>query len=109
IPLFLVGSSLTVAVSNPKDLAVLDDLRFVSGYEIQPVIALESEIATAVERFYREDTAAPLEAVAEGAVQVEDRQPFNYRREEQEDQTAVRLFDQILARAAADRASDIHI
>jgi len=109
IPLFLVGNVLTVAVANPRDLAVLDDLRFVSGHEIQPVVALEYEIAGAVERFYHEEGGIPLAEVAAGTVQVEERQAFSFRRDEEDDQVAVRLLDQILARAVADRASDIHI
>src|SRR5438094_1128673 len=52
-PISKVGTTLTVAVATPQDLEASDDLRFASGCEIRTVVALEDEIATALDRYYK--------------------------------------------------------
>ena len=52
-----VGTTLTVAVASPPDIDTLDDFRFASGCEIRTVVALEDEIATALDRYYASATA----------------------------------------------------
>lgn len=51
-PLIKVGNTLMVAVAGPKNLEALDDLRFAAGCRIQPILALEEEIAVALDRYY---------------------------------------------------------
>ena len=60
-PLQKVGTTLMVALASPKDLTALDDLRFACGCEIQTVLALEDEIVSAIDRYYRDEwvPAAP--------------------------------------------------
>jgi type IV pilus assembly protein PilB len=107
LPLFRVDNTLTVALANPRDLRALDDLRFASGCEINPVLALADEIGPAIDRCYSGgltgiDSFEPLVVVEEG--------PAGDRSDVEPDQSrAVQLVDQILARAALDRASDIHL
>ena len=52
VPLQKVGQLLQVAIAKPNDLTTLDDLRFACGCQIQTFVALETEIATALDRFY---------------------------------------------------------
>jgi type IV pilus assembly protein PilB len=52
VPLQKVGQVLQIAIAVPNDLQALDDLRFASGCQIQTFVALEDEIAAAVDRFY---------------------------------------------------------
>src|SRR5207253_826410 len=54
-PISKVGTTLTVAVAVPQDLEATDDLRFASGCEIRTVVALEDEIASALDRYYQTD------------------------------------------------------
>ena len=54
-PLQKVGTTLMVALASPKDLTALDDLRFACGCEIQTVLALEHEIVSAIDRYYRDE------------------------------------------------------
>jgi type IV pilus assembly protein PilB len=132
-PLAKVGTSLTVAVASPPDIETIDDLRFASGCEIRTVVALEDEIATALDRYYASagiphqlDTATeqvivdlPIER--RGSNQGK-RPKLRYGRrasdgtsgeEDQFDEaierSAVTTVDRLLARAAADGASDIHL
>jgi type IV pilus assembly protein PilB len=131
VPLQKIGVILQVAIASPNDLAALDDLRFASDCQIQTFVALEDEIAAAVDRFYGEtpiasaqddDTSVLIEAVSieRRANERADRRLSFGRRmadaelaedvfDEATEQTAVRAVDRILSRAAAAGASDIHL
>src|SRR5450432_2899502 len=52
IPISRAGSSLVVAMADPTNLNAIDDLKFLTGYNIEPVIASETAIVTAVEKYY---------------------------------------------------------
>jgi len=133
VPLQKVGVMLQVAIACPNDLEALDDLRFASGCQIQTSVALEDEIASALDRFYTEGMLeAPPDGEDEGeTVLIEtvwldrrdsdhgDRRRGQGRRksdresedvfDEATEQTAVRTVDRILSRAASAGASDLHL
>src|SRR6185437_4517933 len=52
IPVSRAGSSLIVAMADPTNLNAIDDLKFLTGYNIEPVIASETAIQTAIEKYY---------------------------------------------------------
>ena len=52
IPVSRAGSSLIVAMADPTNLNAIDDLKFLTSYNIQPVIAGEAAIQLAIERYY---------------------------------------------------------
>ncbi len=133
-PVQKVGSMLTVALATPADLETIDDLRFASGCEIRMVVALEDEIALAIDRYYQADGLPhQLESVTEQVIVepplVDRRDPQkNERRggafgrratdlidiepdrfDEAAERSAVTIVDRLLARAAADGASDLHL
>ncbi|OLC76533.1 MAG: hypothetical protein AUH72_18700 [Acidobacteria bacterium 13_1_40CM_4_65_8] len=130
VPLQKVGQLLQVAIAKPNDLATLDDLRFACGCQIQTFVALESEIATALDRFYGGATldaqvnddsdGLALETVTierRDLERADRRQSPGRRKTDANDdvfdpateETAVRTVDRILARAASAGASDIHL
>jgi len=130
VPLQKVGQLLQVAIAKPNDLATLDDLRFACGCQIQTFVALETEIATALDRFYGGTTldaevnddsdALVLETVTIERRDLERpdrrRSPGRRKTDAEDDvfdpateETAVRTVDRILARAASAGASDIHL
>jgi type IV pilus assembly protein PilB len=107
MPLIKVGSTLMVAIANPRDLQALDDLRFAAGCEVQTMIALESEIQHALATFYG-DTFDNSDA--ERATVVVEVPGVEADLQDQTTQTsASSIVDRILARGASDRASDIHL
>ena len=133
-PLTKVGTTLTVAVASPPDIDTLDDFRFASGCEIRTVVALEDEIATALDRYYASDGIPhQLEQQTEEVVvdppvldrrntDPGDRRRLRYGRratdvvpqeanafDEATERSAVVTVDRLLARAAADGASDVHL
>ena len=61
MPLSLLGNTLTVAISDPLNVFILDDLRNLTGKEIDIVIASESQILRAIDQFY----VSAVEAMAQ--------------------------------------------
>jgi type IV pilus assembly protein PilB len=133
-PVQKVGTVLTVALATPADLETIDDLRFASGCEIRTVVALEDEIALAIDRYYQSDGLPhQLESVTEQVIvesplvdrrdpQRNDRRQAGFGRratdlietepdrfDEAAERSAVTIVDRLLARAAADGASDLHL
>jgi type IV pilus assembly protein PilB len=132
-PISKVGTTLTVAVATPQDLETTDDLRFASGCEIRTVVALEDEIAAALDRYYQTDgiphqLAEQIEEVVVEAPFVERRTSGDRRQgrgggrrvtdllesdpdkfDEAAERSAVTIIDRVLARAAGEGASDIHL
>ena len=70
-PLQRTGATLLVALAVPKDLAALDDLRFASGCEIHTVLALEDEIISALNRYYRDEWMPDIAQEEAGAVVID--------------------------------------
>jgi type IV pilus assembly protein PilB len=52
IPLSRVGSVLTIAMTDPTNVFAMDDIKFMTGFNVEPVVASESAIADAISRFY---------------------------------------------------------
>jgi type IV pilus assembly protein PilB len=52
IPLSRVGSTLTIAMTDPTNVFAMDDIKFMTGFNVEPVVASESAIAEAIGRFY---------------------------------------------------------
>ena len=107
-PLLKVGSTLVVAIASPKDLHALDDLRFASGCGIQMMVAMETEIQTALDKYYG-NTFGPVDSEEVGTVVIDIPGPQLDLHDEVAERSAVSLVDRIIAKAAADRASDIHL
>ena len=107
-PLLKVGATLVVAIATPKDLHALDDLRFAAGCGIQMMVAMETEIEAALDKYYG-NTFGPSESEEVGTVVIDVPGPQLDLNDEVAERSAVSLVDRIIAKAAADRASDIHL
>jgi type IV pilus assembly protein PilB len=114
IPVSRTGNSLIVAMADPTNLNAIDDLKFLTGYNIEPVIASETAIATAVEKYYNigpsyDEVMAGFE---EGEIDFAgDDEEMNLLELEKasEDAPVVRLVNMMLLAAIKKGASDIHI
>jgi type IV pilus assembly protein PilB len=107
-PLQRVGSTLIVALASPKDLVALDDLRFASGCEVQTVLALEEEILSAINRYYRDEWLPTTPDDNAGTVVLDSPSAQLLTRDEAAERSAVTILERVIARAANDLASDIH-
>ncbi len=114
IPVSRTGNSLIVAMADPTNLNAIDDLKFLTGYNIEPVIASETAIATAIEKYYNvgpsyDEVMAGFE---EGEIEFGgDDDDINLLELEKasEDAPVVRLVNMVLLNAIKKGASDIHI
>ncbi|HJR65270.1 MAG TPA: ATPase, T2SS/T4P/T4SS family [Gemmatimonadaceae bacterium] len=118
LPLKRDGRTLTVAMADPTNLGVIDDLKFITRYDIFPVIAGEYTLRNAVEKYYESSDAAlqtllkDIDSETEGDIEVLE--------EKEEEMTAaalaaaiddapvVKLINGILTDAVRRGASDIH-
>jgi type IV pilus assembly protein PilB len=108
-PLQKVGTTLIVALASPKDLTALDDLRFACGCEIQTSLALEHEIVSAIDRYYRDEWVPAVPADdGGGTVKIESVATQWLARDEAAERSAVSMLERVIGRAAKEGASDIH-
>jgi type IV pilus assembly protein PilB len=112
------GRTLTVAVTDPSQLGVLDDLKFITGYEIFPVVGGEFTLRGILEKHF-ESTDAQMESLLHdiGDLDLDD---IEVLEEQDEDMSAsalavaidqapvVKLINAILTDAVRRGASDIH-
>ena len=114
VPISRAGSSLIVAMADPTNLNAIDDLKFLTGYNIEPVIASETAILGAVEKYYNVGPSYDevMAGFDEGEIEVTgDAEDVNLLELEKasEDAPVVRLVNMILLNAIKKGASDIHI
>lgn len=117
LPLSRTLRSLTVAMSDPLDLILIDNLKKLTGCEINPVIATHSDIMKAIEGFYGKtamlrdavestyDVSAPVLELEDNLGQELSLDKLIARAEEA---PVVKLVDLIIRQAIEERASDIH-
>lgn len=111
------GRTLTVAVTDPSQLGVLDDLKFITGYEIFPVVGGEYTLRGILEKHF-ESTDAQMESLLQDIDLGDD--DIELVEEQDEDMSAaalavaidqapvVKLINAILTDAVRRGASDIH-
>ena len=114
VPVNRAGSTLILATADPSNIFALDDIKFLTGYNIQPVVASEEAIKRAIEKHYEQ--ADVLDEVMAGfddsdidIVQGEEDIDANELGREAEDAPVVKLVNLILTDAVKRVASDIHI
>src|SRR5215468_706271 len=52
IPLSRAGATLTIAMTDPTNVFAMDDIKFMTGYNVEPVVASESAVIDAIQRYY---------------------------------------------------------
>jgi type IV pilus assembly protein PilB len=72
LPLSRVGSVLTIAMLDPTNVTALDDIKFMTGFNIEPVVASESSITEAIEKYYGSPHAIELKKVMESISHAEE-------------------------------------
>ena len=114
LPLKREGRTLTVAMADPTNVSVIEDLKFITRYDIFPVIAGEYTLKGAIERYY-EQTDAQLQTLLKDIEQEEELEVIEEKEEDQgpvqvaDDAPVVKLINGILTDAVKRGASDIHI
>jgi type IV pilus assembly protein PilB len=120
LPIKRMGNTLTLAMADPTNVFALDDVGFMTGLQIQPVVASEAAIRKAFERLYETgasvtDMMSELEEadtdveVVEGGEEAFAKADIFDLKESADEAPVVRLINMILTDAIRRGASDIHL
>ena len=118
IPIDVQGSSIIVAMTDPSNIYAMDDIKFLTGYNVEAVVTTESSVRNALERYYDNvdydsmlgdfmDEFGDVDYVADDA----NSSAINVEELEAQTELApvVRLVNLILVDAIKRNASDIHV
>ena len=121
LPLSRVGASLTIAMVDPTNVFAMDDIKFMTGFNIEPVVASESSILAGIDKSYggSKEKEEDLETVMQSMSELSD-EDVELQAEQQEiglsvlekaadEAPVVKLVNVVLGDAVKRGASDIHI
>ncbi len=110
IPVFALGNSITLAMSDPLNIIALEEIKYVTRVDIRRAVATSSEIKKAIDQYYSVADSlnqligarreSPLQAKPEAAVAGENIEA---------ESPIVKFVNLIISHAVRDKASDIHI
>ncbi len=121
IPVSKTGATLTVAMSDPTNVFAMDDITFITGYRVEPVVASEEALREAIDTYYGTTHAIELKKVMDDLSTVEETALEVLEDDVDEDlditddeaaadeAPVVRLVNLILTDALKRGASDIHV
>ena len=119
VPLSRVGSTLTIAMTDPTNVFAMDDIKFMTGFNVEPVVASETAISEAIHKFYgaaesveeldkvMKDLAGDDEALELAAEESE--MDLASLEKAAEEAPIIKLCNLILTDAVKRGASDIHV
>ncbi|MGD7044125.1 GspE/PulE family protein [Jeotgalibacillus proteolyticus] len=102
IPLKKEGDKLYVAMADPMDYFIIEDLRLSTGFNIKPVISTKDDIIRSINKYY--ETEEGFEEL-----KLEDKQEITNQDLTDMESPIIRLVNQLLSSATSQKASDIHI
>jgi type IV pilus assembly protein PilB len=115
VPVQRAGSSLIVAMADPTNLHAIDDIKFLTAYNVEPVVASEAAIQAAIDKYYEKGISytEALEEMDFGDIEVREDEDGDMNVLEleklSEDAPVVRLVNLLLINAIRKGASDIHV
>jgi type IV pilus assembly protein PilB len=120
LPLSRVGASLTIAMVDPTNVFAMDDIKFMTGFNIEPVVASESSIIEGIDKAYGTTKEEELEQVMQSMNDAGENPDVEVQNEEQEielrelekaadEAPIVKLVNLVLTDAVKRGASDIHM
>ncbi|MFQ5441514.1 MAG: type IV-A pilus assembly ATPase PilB [Thermodesulfobacteriota bacterium] len=115
IPVSRTGATLVMAMSDPSNIFAIDDIKFLTGYNVEPIVASDEAIKEAIDNYYESEDYG-----LDGVLSDMDEDEMEVVREEEEidvsdlkraveEAPVVRLVNFILTDAIKKGASDIHI
>ena len=119
IPVSKTGATLTVAMADPTNVFAMDDITFITGYRVEPVVASEEALREAIDKYYGTTHALELKKVMDDLSSVEEASLEVLEEDEDldvadleasaDEAPVVRLVNLILTDAIKRGASDIHV
>ncbi|WP_129126168.1 type IV-A pilus assembly ATPase PilB [Geomonas oryzae] len=114
VPVNRAGSTLIIAMSDPSNIFAIDDIKFMTGYNVEVVVVAESAIKAAIDKLYDQsaslaDVMSDLEMEDLEVIGEEEDIDVGSLERATEDAPVVKLVNLILTDAIKKKASDIHI
>lgn len=115
VPINRAGATLIVAMSDPSNIFAIDDIKFMTGFNVEVVVAAEAAIKEAIDQYY--DQSSSMAEALDGLDDLDDLEfvddvefdDVNELERASEDAPVVKLVNLILTDAIKKKASDIHI
>ncbi len=105
VPLFKIGNTLTIAMTDPLDIVALDEVKSATGLEVEVVVSPEPHIRAAVDRHH--PLGGGLELLVREQGQKQGSGPETVVRAE-EDGPVIRFVNAVVSQAVREGASDLH-
>ena len=119
LPVSKAGAKLTIAMVDPTNVFAMDDVKFMTGYNVEPVVASDSSLRSSIDQYYGSTHSIELKKVMEDLTDTDDADlevleeeedlDLEALEEESEEAPVVRLVNIIMTDAIKKGASDIHI
>jgi len=114
LPIALKNATLIVAMTDPSNIFALDDLKFLTGYRVEPFVAADDAILTSIDYYYQTATSTDsllsnFEDTDVESIDISDNIDINELTQESEDAPIIKLVNAILTEAVERGASDIHV
>ena len=119
IPINRTGATLTIAMADPTNVFAMDDIKFMTGYNVEPVVASEMAIREAIDQYYGSSHSIELKKVmdemaeseAEHLEVLEEEEEIDISKIESasEEAPVVKLVNLILTDSIRKGSSDIHL
>jgi len=121
IPLSRAGANLTIAMVDPTNVFAMDDIKFMTGYNVEPVVASETAIMESIEKYYGSVHSLQIKEEMDKLVETDefgddvevleegDEIDLQELERSSEEAPVVKLCNLILTDALRRGASDIHI
>jgi type IV pilus assembly protein PilB len=119
LPVAKTGAKLTIAMADPTNVFAMDDIKFMTGYTVEPVVASDTALREAIDAYHGSTHAIELRKVMEDIADtneaelevLDEEENIDLQALEQQSEEApvVRLVNIILTDAIKREASDIHI
>ena len=115
LPISLTGSTLTIAMADPSNLLAVNEVKFLTGYDVKVVLAPVTVLRKAIDRFYDSGSAAYEEVLtkleSDNVEVIADTEAIDLKELERatEEAPVVKLVNALMIDAIKKRASDIHV
>jgi len=119
LPVNKTGATITIAMADPTNVFAMDDIKFMTGYNVEPVVASELGIKAAIDTYYGTSSSLELKKVMEDlqtaesadleVLEDEEEMDVGALADSAEEAPVVKLVNLILTDAIKRGASDIHM
>jgi type IV pilus assembly protein PilB len=119
LPVNKTGATITIAMADPTNVFAMDDIKFMTGYNVEPVVASELGIKAAIDSYYGTTSSLELKKVMEDlqtqesadleVLEDDEEMDVSALGDSAEEAPVVKLCNLILTDAIKRGASDIHI